>query len=76
MYAIDVYLNSGKKVEALLWSWKPKEGYFEALVESTGAIKKYQLREVRGGKFYSDRIREVSTSEDFLEKAKRDGFEG
>ncbi len=74
MYAVDIVFNNGKKLEALMWRWVPAEGWFEALNEKNGVVKKYSLKDVQSGLFYSDRIREKATSEDLLEKAQRDGF--
>jgi hypothetical protein len=74
MYAIDVIFKNGSKLEGLIWSWEPEHGWFKALDESNGKIKTYQLKDVKEGKFYEDRIRKTSKSYDFLEKAAEDGY--
>jgi len=74
MYAVDFELQNGNKVQGLVWKWDPANGFFEALDESNGKVKKYSLSEVKSGVFYSDRDRKVAQQEDLLEKAKSGGF--
>lgn len=76
MYALDLIFNDGKTLEGLLWRWNPKGGVFEALDETNGKIRKFNLKDVKDGKFYSDRIRNLATFENFLDKARNDGWSG
>lgn len=74
MYAIDIELQTGKKIEALVYDWSPEKGLVEILNERTGEREKILLENVKSGKFYSDRDRSYAKSEDLLEKAHTDGF--
>lgn len=77
MYAIDVVFKDGHKLEGLVWSWEPQLGWFKALDESNGKIKRFQFKDVQEGKFYNDRIRRCSSTKvyDFLEKAEEGGYQ-
>ncbi len=75
MYAIDVIFKNGHKLEGLIWTWKPEEGWFKALDETNGKIKEYQFEDVQEGRFYDDHIRKTARVCDFIEKAKEDGFQ-
>lgn len=77
MYAIDVVFKNGQKLEGLVWSWEPQQGWFKALDESNGKIKKFQMKDVQEGKFYDDHIRKSPSVKicDFMEKAQEDGYQ-
>lgn len=75
MYAIDVVFKNGSKLEGLIWTWRPQEGWFKALDESNGKVKKYHLKDIEEGKFFDDHIRKSAKVCDFLEKAVEDGFD-
>jgi hypothetical protein len=74
MYAVDLILKNGTRIEGLVWRWTPADGCCEVMDEATGKIKKHQLRNIQEGVFYSDRIRHLSESQDLLEKATAEGW--
>lgn len=74
MYAVDVFLKNGSKLEGLLWGWRFEADAFDVLDEHDGRIKRIQLNDIKGGKFYSDRVRELSSSESLLERAVKEGW--
>jgi virulence-associated protein VapD len=74
MYAVDLILKNGTKIEGLIWHWAPKEGICEVMDETTGKIKKHQFKNIQEGVFYSDRVRHISQTQDLLEKAITEGW--
>lgn len=74
MYAVDIELQSGKRIEALIYNWAPEEGFIDILNEKNGDREVIKLNEVKSGKFYYDRDRSRSKCDDLLEKASEDGY--
>lgn len=74
MYAVDLVFSNGKKVEGLLWTCPSAEGEFKYLDEHSGDIKTAKINNVQSGLWYSDRIRHLAKSEDFMEKARAEGW--
>ena len=74
MYAVDLFFKNGKKLEGLIWTWKPEKGWFEALDERDGKVRKYRIKDVLDGKIYADRIRIQAQAQSFLERAVAEGY--
>jgi hypothetical protein len=74
MYAVDIELQNGKKIEALVYDWSPEKGRIDILNERNGDREVINLQDVKSGKFYSDRDRNYAKCEDLLEKAYTDGY--
>jgi len=68
MYAIDITLKNGKKIEALIWSMDLENDLITLLNERDGEKYPYRVSDIIGGTFYSDRIRETSQRYNFLDK--------
>lgn len=74
MYAIDLLFKNGNRLEGLIWSWKPEQGWFQALDERDGQVRKYLIKDVQDGKIYEDRVRIQAQAQSFLERAKNEGY--
>ena len=74
MYAIDIELQTGKKLEGLIFNWAPEEGFVEILNEKTGDRQIIEFDDVKTGVWYSDRVRKIAKSEDLLNKAITEGY--
>lgn len=74
MQAIDLLFKNGHRLEGLIWTWEPSGGWFEALDEKDGKIRKYWIKDVQDGKIYADRIRIQAQAQSFLELAKSEGY--
>lgn len=76
MYAVNFTLKSGKKIDALIWTFVPEEGWFKALDESNGKVKQYKFSDIRSGVVYPDHIRmEYHDTQDFLKWAMQEGWQ-
>lgn len=73
--ALNLTFRNGKSIEALLWSWKPEIGLFEALNESNGQVKKYHLRDLKSGIIFPTRDRHTESGEDLIQKALSEGWD-
>lgn len=75
MYAVTFKLKNGKKINGLIWTFRPENGYFEALDESNGQVKKYQFNDIDSGKVFPDHIRSPHhETKDLLEQASQEGW--
>ena len=74
MYAIDLLFKNGKRLEGLIWSWKPEQGWFQALDERDGQVRQYLIKDVQDGKIYADRVRVQAQAQSFLERAADEGY--
>ena len=75
MMALTLMFNNGRQMSGLLWTWRPEEGWLEALNEKTGQIKRYKLKDIKGGTLWQTRDRRSNSGENILEKAIAEGFE-
>jgi len=72
--ALTIFFKNGKQMNGLLWSWRPKEGWFQALNEKTGNVKRYQLKDIKGGQLWQTRDRR-DNYESLVDKAMAEGWE-
>jgi len=76
MMALTITFKNGKSMNGLLWSWRPEEGWFEALNEKNGKIKSYKLKDIKNGVLYQTRDRrDLHGAEQLLDKARADGWD-
>jgi len=76
MMALTLVFNNGRQMNGLLWSWRPEAGWFEALNEKNGQIKRYKFKDIKGGTLWQTRDRKDNSGvENILEKAAADGYE-
>lgn len=74
MMALTLLFKNGKQMNGLLWHWVPEEGWFEALNEKNGQVKRYKLRDLNGGTIWPTRDRRDNAGENILEKAAAEGY--
>ena len=76
MYAVDLQLKSGKKLEGLIWTMDPPNDSITLMSERDGERYEFAISEIAGGVFYSDRIRELSSRQSFLDKMREMDWPG
>ena len=76
MYATDIQLRNGKKLEGLIWTMDPPNNSITLMSERDGERYEFEISDIVGGVFYSDRIRELSSRQSFLDKMRELGWPG